>query len=149
MKRKLLCRKCRGLYGEEESHLSSPRIIQKLCKSCLDKSNESRRQHTTQKNKTEGMRKSVSDRMKKNNPMHKQETKDKVSKTLKEKYKTGEMTSSYQDPEKLKEIRSKSKLTDSGRKRLSDRMKIDNPVHKAGVREKIDKTRKIRVDSGK
>lgn len=133
---KTLCRRCGNQTGTVEKENSKKESIidkNKYCKTCVEK-------YTRLRN----------DRMKNRNPAKQQSIKDKISNTLKQKYKTGEISSPFLDPLKLKEIQSKRNgLSISGSAIISRRMKMENPMFDIEVRKRVSKTINERIKNGK
>ena len=133
---KTLCRRCGNQTGTvEKENPKKESIIDKkrYCKECVDKYTQNR-----------------DDRMRNHNPAKQQSIKDKISNTLKRKYKTGEISSPFLNPIKLKEIQSKRKgLSIEGSLNISRRMKIENPMFNEEVRKRVSATIDERIKSGK
>ena len=133
---KTLYRRCGNQTGTiEKENSKKDSIIDKkrYCKECIGKYTKIR-----------------DDRMKNYNPAKQQSVKDKISNTLKRKYKTGEISSPFLDPIKLKEIQSKRNgLSSEGSARISRRMKTENPMFDIEVRKRVSVTIKKRIKSGK
>jgi hypothetical protein len=133
---KTLCRRCGNQTGTlEKENSKKDSIIDKnrYCNDCVEKY----RQHRD-------------DRMKNHNPVKQQSTRDKISNTLKRKYKTGEISSPFLDAIKLKEIHSKRKgLSNEGSAIISRRMKTKNPMFDAKIRKRVSVTINERIKSGK
>jgi 5-methylcytosine-specific restriction endonuclease McrA len=131
---KTLCRRCGDQTGVVEKQNSRKNAIidkNRYCSKCV-KISEEKCKH----------------RMINNNPMFNDDLKKRHSILFKERYKTGEMKSPFQDPEKLKIIRSKSILTESGRERLRNKMVIRNPMFNPEVARKMANTIQSRILSG-
>lgn len=145
MKRDVLCRKCGQKKGEIESkRATKPKYSATFCETC-------HKEYVVllkERNRSVEVRNAASERMKKNNPMQREEVAQKVSKTNKEKYRTGERISSFQDPVKMKEIRSKWNITTEGRQRISKRMLKNNPMKQPDAVQKSILTKKKHIQSG-
>jgi len=133
---KTVCRLCGSQTGLVERKTSvKPSIIDKkrLCDSCRTK----RIEYSKNINR---------ERMLNNNPVNQQSVKNKISNTLKKKYKTGEISSPFLDPIKLKEIQSKRKgLSKEGSISISNRMKIENPMFNPKTRKRVSDTIYTRI----
>lgn len=132
---KTVCRRCGNQTGviEKENSLKDS-IIDKnrYCKVCVEKSIQMK-----------------NDRMKNHNPVKQQWVKDKISTTLKRKYETGEISSPFLDPIKLKEIQSKRReLSKEGSDSISRKMKINNPMFNVDTRIRASVTIKDRIQKG-
>ena len=148
MIRDLICKRCEKIVGQEESKKATKPKKVKLCTKCKEVSLLAQKLNLQERNTNQELRAANSERMKSQNPMHDSSICDKVSKTLKVKYDKGELKSTFQDSEKLTEIKAKWKITEDGRKRLSDRMKLDNPRFNPESSRKSSETFKERVKSG-
>lgn len=148
MQRDLLCKRCRTKVGEETTKKTDKPKLSKLCEPCtLDWKRETA-ENNRQRNISPEFRQKVSDRMKSHNPMYKNEIRNKVSKTMSDQFKSGERVSPFSDPEKMKQIKANWKITDDGRKRISDRMKESNPMKNPDIVNKMLSTVKRKVASG-
>jgi len=145
MIRKLICKRCLAVVGTKESFKSVIPKKTKLCDTCKSISLKLNLKVLLERNTGDKLRKLNSNRLKKENPMFSKEIKDKVSSTLKRRYKNGEITSAFSDPEKLRSIKSKWKITDNGRKILSDRMIINNPMSNDHSKRKMSSTFKRKI----
>ena len=67
---------------------------------------------------------------------------------MKRRYANGEIQSVLSDPIRGVEIRSKSKLTDGGRKKISDGMKSHNPMFDANCKQRMSKTFRQHISQG-
>jgi hypothetical protein len=134
-----VCRLCGNKTGEvERQKVRKPFIIDTrgLCESCK----QLRLEHT------KAMRR---DRMVKNNPMRNKETAVKVSHALKEKYKNGEITSLFQNPEELKKIYAKRKgFSAEGLESVRANMINNNPMFSKVTRDKVTQTIHKKISSG-
>jgi hypothetical protein len=149
MIRDLICKRCLAKTGEEQTKkTSSPKKV-KLCKICKEKSIIINNQKLIARNKDKEIKIINSNRMKIKNPMHIETNRKKVSLSLKKKYKLEILKSPFQDPEKLKKIKENSQITPEGRKRLSEKMKLNNPMYIKEYREKSSSNFKKRVKEGK
>lgn len=148
MIRDILCKRCNQKIGDEETIKTVTPRLGKLCDICKKQSLELHKQILVERNQNEKIRKLNSKRMINENPMQNQVTKNKVSETMKEKYKNGELQSAFSDPEKLVKIKEKWKISDEGRRKISDRMKLQNPMQNKETKEKMVQTFKERVKSG-
>lgn len=148
MIRDILCKRCKQKISEEETVKTITPKLGKLCVLCKQVSLEKHKQMLSERNKNEKIRKINSNRLNNNNPMQNKDTRIKVSNTLKEKYICGQIVSSFSNPEKLKEIRKKWKITPEGSKSISDRMKLNNPMSNEITKQKMVATFKQKVKSG-
>jgi 5-methylcytosine-specific restriction endonuclease McrA len=148
MKRDLICKRCEQKVGEIETKGSLLPKKVRLCQSCKATSLELHKQILVERNKSDELRLANSIRMSENNPMFNEEIQQKVSSSMKILYQSGELVSSFSDPEKLKEIQSKNKITEDGRRRLSDRMKTDNPMFVEEYKTKASQTFRKKVEDG-
>lgn len=134
-----VCRRCGCETGKLQRKIASKvKIIdkRKLCDFCRNEAIELSKE-TNRK------------RMLENNPVKQQSTRDKISNTLKQKYKTGEISSPFLDPIKLKEIHLKRKgLSSEGSVIISRRMKTENPMFSVEVRKRVSDTINRRIKSG-
>lgn len=150
--RDILCYRCHAVVGVQKFHNSTPKVGRKLCQVCKQLAEKKRIEEASIRlkkyNKTNLARRRASNRMLNNNPAKRIDIKEKISNTLKRKYATGELISAFQDPKKLKEIRSKLVLTDAGRLRLSEKMRKNNPAKQQKVRDKITKTIRRKIQAG-
>lgn len=131
-KQNLICTNCSLTIKTVEKNITRTPIVEykkyKVCDSCKNKSSNRK-----------------SENMKKNNPMFNEEIREKVSASMKEKWKTDvEFREAALKMLKRNGIRKigKTTITDDGRKRISERMKIDNPMFNANTREKVQATNK-------
>lgn len=133
---KTICRRCKinqtGTVEKENPKKESIIDKNKLCECCFNV----------------GMQKSK-DRMLHNNPAKQKIIKDKISETLKRKYKSGEITSPFLDPEKLKIIQSKrTGISEKGLEVLRQKMLDNNPMFCKKTREKVSQTIHRKIQSG-
>lgn len=147
MQRKLVCHRCNCFIENVEckkiQFIDIPKKSIRLCVVCREVSKGIH----IEKNKSDKMRAINRDRMLERNPMLNIDTVKKVSETLKLRYSLGEITSVFSCPEKLKEIKSKGKITDDGRKRLSEKMKRFNPMFNPTVCERVHTTLKRKIEN--
>lgn len=147
MIRDLICKRCGIKVGEEETvRTTAPKKV-KLCSNCKKESLLKHKQVLCDRNKSELLRNKNSKRMSISNPMKNSEIKNKVQTTLKEKFKNG-YKNHFHNPDKLKEIKSKWKITDEGRKRLSQRMRDNNPMKCLTSKNKMINTFMEKICSG-
>jgi hypothetical protein len=146
--RDLICKRCLTKVGEEQSVKATKPKKVKLCQDCKSKSLEEHKKVLIERNKSVEMSKSVSERMKLNNPMLNEETRAKVSETMKKEYELGNIVSTFSDPEKLKQIKAKWKLSDGGREAISKRMTDSNPMRDEKSKAKMVATFKNKIESG-
>lgn len=148
MKRNLLCKRCLIKVGQEITKLTNKPKLVKLCDNCKK---ESLKQHSItllKRNQSSELRIKNSERMIKYNPMKNLSSLKKMRETIKEKDKRGEINWAFKNPEQLKKIRQHWKITESGRQKLSDRMKKFNPMFNPSYKEKAIKTFKNKVKNG-
>ena len=134
------CRKCHRLTGEIDLDLPKNRNFRKnrqnLCLMCYHEM-------------LEYSKKINRERLSINNPMRDKLIREKVTNTLKKKYKSGELISPFQNPEKLKWIHSKrGTISDEAIKHMSDRMRRYNPMFSETTRKKVSATIQARYDNG-
>lgn len=148
-KRNILCNKCLAIISSERTIRTTKSKKGKLCQECRDVFLNNRKIELSIRNKSIEFRNAVSIRMKKNNPVHNQSIRKKISDTLKEKYENGEIISPMSRPEVQIKARRNRSISDAGRKTLSDRMKKDNPMFNSDTRNKMSHTMRHRIASGK
>lgn len=151
MKRDMLCKRCGSVICQKEYKKElPPKVINKLCDNCRNKYLQSHKEKMITRNKSQKQRKICSDRMKTNNPMFNKETRASASDTLKKRYSNGELKSVFFDKEKMIEIRAKTPpLSEENRKKFSDRMKENNPMSNKEIANRVSRTLKSNIDSGK
>lgn len=148
MERDLICKRCLIKVGSETTIKTVEPKKVKLCASCKKVSLAQQKKKLIDRNKSIKIKEKNSKRMKDNNPMFNEKTRKKVSSTLKKEYKSGNLKSCFSDPKKLSEIKAKWKISDSGRKSISDNMKINNPMFDKECVKRKDKTFNAKVKSG-
>ena len=109
MERSIICKRCLKEIGKEQAKRSTTPKKGKLCNECKDKYITQHKQRLKERNANLSFRSFNKKRMTDKNPMKRIEVAEKVSSKLKERYESGELKSAFSDPEKLKEIRKKSK----------------------------------------
>lgn len=85
------------------------------------------------------------------NPVLKKECRDKISKKVKEHHKSGKLKNNFKDKDWHKKYPSYSKnpeLKEINYKIQSKRMKIDNPMYRKEILEKVTNTKKNQMESG-
>lgn len=88
-------------------------------------------------------------RMLTNNPMADETVRNRVSNTLKKRYKLGEIKSAFQDKEKLKIIQLlRGPIRPHKIEEMSLRMKINNPMKNVNIRRKVSDTIHRKISSG-
>lgn len=94
------------------------------------------------------LRKLNSERMKTKNPMFSDQTKQKVSQTLKLGYQTGKFKSCFSDPIRLAKVKENWKITPEGSRSISERMKKKNPMCVQKYKDKMVETFRTKIKNG-
>jgi hypothetical protein len=128
---KTLCRRCGNQTGTIEKESSKKDAIidkRRYCYECVKKSK---------------------DRMRNDNPAKRPEIKEKISRTLKQKYSSKEISSPFLDPFKLKEIQSLRRgLSEKGSESIRQHMRHQNPMFSDTIKKRAMATVKKKILTG-
>lgn len=148
IQQKILCYKCKSIIKiidkEKRTNVKDYKMSSSSCELCKKIAIEKRSENLTNLNKTR-FGPLVSKRMKLNNPMKLLENREKVSKTLKTKYKNGEIKSPFSNSQNRGR---KTPVTQEERFLISQRLKANNPMKSKEVSKKASDTRKKRMEEG-